>query len=136
MIARKPTAGLALASVMAAVIVPEGFGSAISTSHGANIDIIIDPARSEQANIVIGLLNSTLAPFIIDAEVSRSVEASVSQVVDLSSLPDDSATPTPTAEESAGLAPTVDPTLEAATGSDGPTSGLPGEGQAANRKIP
>ncbi len=119
---------------MAAVIVPEGFGSAISTSHGANIDIIIDPARSEQANIVIGLLNSTLAPFIIDAEVSRSVEASVSQVVDLSSLPDDSATPTPTAEESAGLAPTVDPTLEAATGSDGPTSGLPGEGQAANQE--
>jgi ABC-2 type transport system permease protein len=34
---------------MAAVIVPEGFGSALLTKLGAKVEIIVDPARSEQA---------------------------------------------------------------------------------------
>jgi ABC-2 type transport system permease protein len=84
---------------MAAVIIPEGFGSALSTTHGARIDIIIDPARSEQANIVVGLLNSALGSFIIDAEVSRSVEASVGQIIDVAELqPTEEVTPEPTLE--------------------------------------
>lgn len=85
---------------MAAVVVPEGFGELLSTAEGARIDIIIDPARAEQANIVIGLLNSALGPFIIDAEVSRSVEASVSRVINLSALPG-----TPEAQPTEGIAP-------------------------------
>jgi ABC-2 type transport system permease protein len=71
---------------MAAVIVPKGFSDLLSTADGARIDIIIDPARAEQANIVTGLLNSALGPFIIDAEVRRSVEASVGKVIDLADL--------------------------------------------------
>jgi ABC-2 type transport system permease protein len=91
---------------MAAVIIPEGFASALSTTHGARIDIIIDPARSEQANIVVGLLNSALGPFIIDAEVSRGVEASVGQIIDVSELqPTEEVTPEPTLEG------TLEPTL-------------------------
>lgn len=97
---------------MAAVIIPEGFGSSLSTSHGAKVDIIIDPARSEQANIVVGLLNSALGSFIIDAEVSRSVEASVGQIIDIADLePTEEITPEPTLEETLEL--TLEPTSEA-----------------------
>jgi ABC-2 type transport system permease protein len=66
---------------MAAVVVPEGYGAALTTSHGAHIDIIIDPARSEQANIVVGLVNSVLSPLIIDAEVNRGIETSINQII-------------------------------------------------------
>jgi ABC-2 type transport system permease protein len=124
---------------MAALIVPEGFGSALSTSHGARIDIIIDPARSEQANIVLGLLNSALAPFIIDAEVSRSVKASVSRVVDLSSVSAaETPTPTTTADESAGFEPTrpstPELTQEAPAENGGFPGANPGESQSSDQK--
>lgn len=66
---------------LAAVVIPEGFGSRLKMPAGADIDIIIDPARAEQAAIVVGLVNSALGPFIIDAEVTRSVEAGVNQVL-------------------------------------------------------
>lgn len=92
---------------MAAVVVPEGFGGALSTTHGANIDIIIDPARAEQANIVVGLLNAALGRFIIDAEVSRRVEASVGQVIDLSTLRSTPTTP-PAPEEIAPTEPAAE----------------------------
>jgi ABC-2 type transport system permease protein len=65
---------------MAAVVVPEGFGSGLTSTYGSKIDIIIDPARSEQANIVVGLVNAALSPLIVDAEVTRGVEASIDQI--------------------------------------------------------
>lgn len=68
---------------MAAVVVPYGFGDALKTPDGAKVEIIVDPARAEQANIVIGLVNAALAPVIVDAEVNRGVESSVAQVVQL-----------------------------------------------------
>lgn len=67
---------------MAAVVVPDGFSDALHTQDGAAVEIIVDPARSEQANIVTGLVNAALAPLIVDAEVNRGVENSVAQVVE------------------------------------------------------
>jgi len=66
---------------MAAVIIPEGYGEALVTLSGAKLEVIIDPARSEQASIVIGLLNSAIAPLIVDAEVNRGIERGVGQVM-------------------------------------------------------
>lgn len=66
---------------MAAVIVPHGFSEALTTPDGAKVEIMVDPARSDQANIVIGLVNQALAPLIVDAEVSRSVGKVVAEVV-------------------------------------------------------
>jgi ABC-2 type transport system permease protein len=80
---------------MAAVIIPEGFGSALTTAHGAKIDVIIDPARAEQASIVVGLLNAALGPFMIDAEVSRSVETGVEQVLNNNNPQPAAAVPAP-----------------------------------------
>ncbi|MBE0695467.1 MAG: ABC-2 transporter permease [Anaerolineaceae bacterium] len=116
---------------MAAVVIPEGFGSALSTTHGARIDIIIDPARSEQANIVVGLLNAALGPFIIDAEVSRSIEASVGQIIDVADLqPTEVVTPEPTFEETFEVTPEesfeITPSFEETLGFE-PTLDLTGE---------
>lgn len=67
---------------MAALVIPPGFSLGLSTSEGAEIEIIVDPARAEQANIVIGLVNAALGPFMVDAEVSRGVATGVSQAMD------------------------------------------------------
>lgn len=64
---------------MAAVVIPQGFSEALRTPKGAQIEILVDPARGEHANIVIGLVNAALAPVMIDAEVSRGVESGVGQ---------------------------------------------------------
>lgn len=67
---------------MAAIIVPPGFSLNLRSPEGAKIEVIIDPARAEQANIVIGLANAALAPIMVDAEVTRAVEAGVTQVTE------------------------------------------------------
>jgi ABC-type multidrug transport system permease subunit len=67
---------------LAALVVPEGYGSQLLSAQGADIEIIIDPARAEQANIVIGLANAALAPLMVDAEVGREVETGVSQLME------------------------------------------------------
>lgn len=67
---------------MAALVVPQGFANSITTEKGGRVEIIIDPARSEQANIVVGLVNAAIAPIIVDAEVSRSVERGVAQILE------------------------------------------------------
>ncbi len=67
---------------MAALVIPEGYAGQLTSSHGATIEIIVDPARSEQANIVIGLANASLAPLMVDAEVSRGVETSVNALLE------------------------------------------------------
>jgi ABC-2 type transport system permease protein len=128
---------------MAAVVIPEGFGSALNTTHGARIDIIIDPARSEQANIVIGLLNAALGPFIIDAEVSRSVESSVAQVIDLADLqPTEVITPEPTFEETIEITPSseetlgFEPTLDLTSEPTSDISELLGETPESTQPVP
>jgi ABC-2 type transport system permease protein len=89
---------------MAAIVVPEGFSEAIQTADGGSIEIIIDPARSEQANIVVGLTNAALAPILVDAEVSRGVEESIDRIM-LNFEPT-------AAEEGDSLLPTPQGTLE------------------------
>lgn len=66
---------------MAAIIIPDGFGQTLTTPDGSKVQLLIDPARSEQANIVIGLVNAALGPIMVDAEVSRGVEAGVGQLL-------------------------------------------------------
>jgi len=84
---------------MAALIVPKDFSQALKTTRGAQIQLIIDPARSDQANIVTGLVNASLAPMLIDAEVSRGVEAGISDVL---KAIEPTSTPTPAPTEPAG----------------------------------
>jgi ABC-2 type transport system permease protein len=62
---------------MAAVVIPAGFSDAVLKETGGKIDLIIDPAQSEKASIVRGLLTSALAPILVDAEVSRGVTQSL-----------------------------------------------------------
>lgn len=66
---------------MAAVIIPPGFSQDLKTADGATIEIIIDPARSEQANIAVGLVNAALSSTMIDAEVTRGVETGIDQAL-------------------------------------------------------
>jgi ABC-2 type transport system permease protein len=67
---------------MAAVVIPEGFSRDITSGKGTTIVIIIDPARSEQAAIVTGLVQAAVGPILVEAEVSRGVEAGVAQILD------------------------------------------------------
>lgn len=118
---------------MAAVIIPEEFSEAVRQPAGAQIEIMIDPARSEQANLVIGLVNAALGPVIVDAEVSRGVEAGIDQV--LSNLenptgqPDTTETPLPLGSgsdapfpilEETPFNPLLDPGTPTAEGADDP----------------
>lgn len=75
---------------MAALVIPPGFGLDMASPDGAALEIIVDPARAEQAGLVTGLVNAALGPMIVDAEVSRGVRASINQVmagVDPSGMP-------------------------------------------------
>ncbi len=66
---------------MAAIVIPPGFSQDLQTAGGAQIELIVDPARSQQASIVNGLVNEALAPIIVDAEVNRGVGNSIGQVM-------------------------------------------------------
>ena len=66
---------------MAAVIIPNGFSQAVALPGGADVEIMLDPARSEQASIVTGLVNAALGPEIIAAEVNRGVEDGINTVL-------------------------------------------------------
>ncbi len=79
---KEADARVAAGERMAALVVPEGYAGQLMTSHGATIEIIVDPARAEQANIVIGLANAALAPLMVDAEVSRGVETGVNELLE------------------------------------------------------
>lgn len=93
--------------LMAAVVVPEGFSSALTTPEGAKVEIIVDPARAQQASIVTGLVNAALGPLIVDAEVNRGVESGVAQAMQLLDT-NNALTPTPPPEAS-GRVPTPQP---------------------------
>lgn len=58
---------------MAAIVVPAGFGEALTTDKGAQIEIIVDPAQEQSAGIVVGQVTAGTAPLLIDAEVTRGV---------------------------------------------------------------
>jgi ABC-2 type transport system permease protein len=118
---------------MAAIVVPAGFSEAIKTADGGSIEMIIDPARSEQANIVVGLTNAALAPILVDAEVSRGVEESIDRImvniapaspeeeISQTASPRETMLPatTPEVTPEAGLIPEATPTpLEIARNSD------------------
>jgi ABC-2 type transport system permease protein len=66
---------------MAAVVIPADFSDSLLSPEGATIAIILDPARTEQAGIVTGLVNGALSPLIVDAEVTRGVELGVMEAV-------------------------------------------------------
>ncbi len=76
---------------LAAIIIPAGFSEAIQSTQGGKIEIIADPARSEQAAIVGGLVNAALGPMIIDAEVSRGINQQIGDSLNSLSLPGSSA---------------------------------------------
>ncbi len=79
---------------MAAVIIPKGFALSTGLPGGAEIEIMIDPARSEQASIVTGLVNAAISREMIDAEVNREIEDTITAVT--KNLP----SPTPAPENS------------------------------------
>ncbi len=66
---------------MAAVVIPAGFSEAVLTDSGAALELIVDPARSERASIVTGLVNAALAPQLVDAEVARSVKRGIASLL-------------------------------------------------------
>jgi ABC-2 type transport system permease protein len=58
---------------MAAVIIPPDFSKNITRPQGGKLEIITDPANTEKASIVNGLVNEAIAPIIIEAEVNRAI---------------------------------------------------------------
>ena len=59
---------------IAAIIIPAGFGETLAADAGAQIEVLRDPARAEQGSIVVGMLQNALAPWIIEAEISRGID--------------------------------------------------------------
>jgi ABC-2 type transport system permease protein len=58
---------------MAAVVIPAGFTQALTTREGAQIEVIVDPAREQTAGMVVGQVSAAVAPILVDAEVARGV---------------------------------------------------------------
>ncbi|MGL4651569.1 MAG: ABC transporter permease, partial [Caldilineaceae bacterium] len=58
---------------MAAVVLPAGFAEALLSDAGAQIEVIVDPARRQSAGIVTGQVQAASAPLLIDAEVTRGI---------------------------------------------------------------
>ncbi len=67
---------------MAAVVVMDGFTDALTTAEGARVELIVDPAREESANIVTGLVNAALGPLRMEAEVTRGVSSGVDSAIE------------------------------------------------------
>jgi ABC-2 type transport system permease protein len=67
---------------MAAVVVPDDFTAAMTTPEGARVEMIVDPARQESANIVIGLVNAALGSLRMEAEVTRGVSGGVDSAIE------------------------------------------------------
>ncbi|HPH95619.1 MAG TPA: ABC transporter permease [Anaerolineaceae bacterium] len=64
---------------MAAIIIPADFSAAIQTKEGGKIEVMIDPAQSEKAKIVLGLTQQAITRVIVDAEVSRGIKTAINQ---------------------------------------------------------
>lgn len=66
---------------MVAVVIPPEFSQNLPGAAGAEIHLIVDPASTEKAKIATGLIQAALAPFIIDAEVTRGVNQGVDRAL-------------------------------------------------------
>lgn len=62
---------------MAAIVIPEGFEEAYRADSGAEIEVVLDPARDELGSIVVGLTQQAIVPWIIEGEVSRSIDEQI-----------------------------------------------------------
>ena len=67
---------------MAAIVVPAGFSAAALTDKGAQVEVIVDPAREQMAGIVVGQVRAATAPMLIDAEVTRGVQSAFNTAPD------------------------------------------------------
>ncbi|MGL4650826.1 MAG: ABC transporter permease, partial [Caldilineaceae bacterium] len=54
-------------------VLPAGFAEALLSDPGAQIEVIVDPARRQSAGIVTGQVQAASAPLLIDAEVTRGI---------------------------------------------------------------
>jgi ABC-2 type transport system permease protein len=59
---------------MAAVVIPENFSEAVTTSDGGSILVIVDPARAKEGGLVTGLVQSALIKSIVYAEIDRALQ--------------------------------------------------------------
>jgi ABC-2 type transport system permease protein len=59
---------------MAAVVIPENFSEAVTTSDGGSILVIVDPARAKEGGLVTGLVQSALIKSIVYAEIDRAMQ--------------------------------------------------------------
>jgi ABC-2 type transport system permease protein len=59
---------------MAAVVIPENFSKAVTTSDGGSILVIVDPARAKDGGLVTGLVQSALIKSIVYAEIDRAMQ--------------------------------------------------------------
>ena len=77
---------------IAAIIIPAGFGDALADDAGAQIDVMLDPARVEQGSIVVGMLQNALAPWLMEAEIARGIDQRMDTLIDgdMWQLPEDS----------------------------------------------
>jgi len=60
-------------SRMAAIVIPEDFSNSVTSDDGAELLVIVDPARSDQAGIVTGLVQEALIKPIVYAEIERAI---------------------------------------------------------------
>lgn len=67
---------------MAAVVIPAGFSAAALTDAGAQVEVIVDPAREQMAGIVAGQVRAATAPLLVDAEVTRGVQSAFNTAPD------------------------------------------------------
>lgn len=67
---------------MAAIVIPAGFSAATLSEQGAQVDVIVDPAREQMAGIVVGQVRAATAPMLIDAEVTRGVQSAFNTAPD------------------------------------------------------
>ena len=52
------------------------------TDKGAQVEVIVDPAREQMAGIVVGQVRAATAPMLIDAEVTRGVQSAFNTAPD------------------------------------------------------
>ena len=58
---------------MAAVVIPKGFSDLVTTDEGASLMVVVDPARTDEAGIVTGLVQEALIRPIVYAEIERGI---------------------------------------------------------------
>jgi len=62
---------------MAAVVIPANFNETVKTAQGGKIQLIIDPARAEDAGMITGIVQAALSKLMVDASVEREMAGMV-----------------------------------------------------------